>query len=686
MTNTSIRRSGSQLAIALCLSLAMGGAALAETTVETNSVLGTYLAARLAQGLRDTDAANALLKVALERDPGNAALLDQAFISEITAGNWQQAVGYATRAVASDPGNHLAHLVLGVDAFKAGRLGDAEKHFAEPANTPVALMARAWVLNTRKDQKGAGALLGSINDPNWVGFFRKLQAARMTDINGDAVGAGRLYQELFAANPGEYHLALAYARHASHSGDAKLAADVLGKHSAAVQQTHPMIDAAVDALSRGETLPLDVSSAAEGLAGVFYGFSQAVDGQGGVDLATIYTQLSLKLKPDDQLALFSLATIFEQVHKYDSAISTYKRLPADSPLHFDASVREGLNLNALEKTDDAKAALLSLANPAPTPANPPPGQNRAALHTEVEAAAGVSSHEHGVKVAALQKLFARAGLGDGGADGNFGPATLRSLGQLQRDAGLPETGAFDAPTRKALEDRILAAAPQTAKPLSPVRLVDLYTTIGNMLRGRKMFGDAADYYGKAIALIDKPVKPNWDQFYARAVCFERLNKWSQAEPDFLKAMELNPDEPLILNYLGYSWVDRKEHIDKALELIKKAVSLKPDDGYYVDSLGWAYFRMGRYKDAVEQLEHAVELKAEDPVINDHLGDAYWRDGRKLEAQFQWSTSLSSKPEAEDVPRLQDKLKNGLPDDTGAATAAKDAKPGDAAGTDKPKQP
>jgi len=116
MTTTSIRRSGSQLAIALCLSLAMGGAALAETTVETNSVLGTYLAARLAQGLRDTDAANALLKVALERDPGNAALLDQAFISEITAGNWQQAVGYATRAVASDPGNHLAHLVLGVDA------------------------------------------------------------------------------------------------------------------------------------------------------------------------------------------------------------------------------------------------------------------------------------------------------------------------------------------------------------------------------------------------------------------------------------------------------------------------------------------------------------------------------------------------------------------------------------------
>jgi tetratricopeptide (TPR) repeat protein len=300
---------------------------------------------------------------------------------------------------------------------------------------------------------------------------------------------------------------------------------------------------------------------------------------------------------------------------------------------------------------------------------------------EIDALGALASGARGDPVRSLQGLLKRAGLFDGKPDGHFGPATRDAVASLQKAAGLASSGQLDDQTRKALADKLTGAV--SAKVLQPDQIIELNQSIGNMLRGRKQFAEAADYYSKAIALIDKPQKDNWDQFYSRAVCYERTNQWPKAEDDFRKAMDLNPNEPLILNYLGYSWVDRNLHIDEALELIKKAVSLKPDDGYYIDSLGWAYFRMGRYAEAVEQLERAVELKAEDPVINDHLGDAYWRAGRKLEAQFQWSTSLSSKPEAEDIPRIKDKLANGLPAETPSAATAD--KPADA-GKEKPKQP
>ena len=695
MTNTSFSRPlGSRLkasASALVLALTLTGVCvpLAQAAVETNSVLGTYLAARLAQQLRDTDAANSLLKVALDRDPSNAGLLDEAFISEVTGGNWPKAVAYATRAVAAEPGNQLAHIVLGVDAFKAGRLGEAERHFTQPGKAPVAVMARAWVLIARKDTKTANDLLGSITEPNWIGLYRRLQSALMADVAGDSAGAGTIYKELFAADPSAIDITLDYAHHASHMGDDKLAAEILAKHFANVAQHHPLADAANQAVQHGETMKLSVGSAADGLADTFYGFSQALQGQGGIDLALIYTQIALQLKPNDQLTLFALAGLLEQQKKYDEAIAVYKRLPAGSPLQFDADIRAGLNLNALDKTEEAKTALTALADPAHSA--PAPTLSREALHSEIENLAGVSPHEHGAKVDELQRLLGLGGYGDGGADGNYGPATSDAISKLQKSAGLSENGVLGAATRKALEERLAAAPQPAAAPLSNDRLIDLYSTIGRMLSGHKNFAGAADYFSKAIALLGKPEKANWDQYYSRAVCFERLNQWAKAEPDFQKAIDLNPNEPLILNYLGYSWVDRNEHIDQALDLIKKAVSLKPDDGYYVDSLGWAYFRMGRFDDAVQQLEHAVELKAADPTINDHLGDAYWRAGRKLEAQFQWSTALSSKPEPEDVSKIEAKLKDGLPPDPAAATAGADVAkpasiPADNTGTDKPKLP
>ena len=165
--------------------------------------------------------------------------------------------------------------------------------------------------------------------------------------------------------------------------------------------------------------------------------------------------------------------------------------------------------------------------------------------------------------------------------------------------------------------------------------VQSYLSYGNMLRGRERFAEAAEIYSEALAQIPEPGAADWSVFYYRGIAYERTKQWALAEADFKKALELSPDQPLVLNYLGYSWVDMGMNLTEAMAMIRKAVELRPNDGYIVDSLGWAHYRLGDYASAVTELERAVSLRPEDPVINDHLGDAYWQQDRPLEAQFQW---------------------------------------------------
>lgn len=165
--------------------------------------------------------------------------------------------------------------------------------------------------------------------------------------------------------------------------------------------------------------------------------------------------------------------------------------------------------------------------------------------------------------------------------------------------------------------------------------VETLIAYGNMLRGRERYDEASEIYTRAISQLNEPTQVDWSLYYSRGITYERTNQWPKAEADFHKALELHPDQPLVLNYLGYSWVDMKMNLDPALDMIRKAVELRPNDGYIVDSLGWAYYRLGRFDEAVVELERAVSLMASDPIINDHLGDAYWKVGRILEAQFQW---------------------------------------------------
>jgi tetratricopeptide (TPR) repeat protein len=193
--------------------------------------------------------------------------------------------------------------------------------------------------------------------------------------------------------------------------------------------------------------------------------------------------------------------------------------------------------------------------------------------------------------------------------------------------------------------------------------------LGNVLRGHKKFAECANVYSKGVSAIQKPEKANWVVYYFRGICYERSKQWAKAEADLMKALELFPDQPHVLNYLGYSWIDQGIKLDEGMEMIKKAVQQRPDDGYIVDSLGWAYYRLGNYEEATKQLERAIELKPEDPTINDHLGDAYWRVGRVLEARFQWAHARDLKPDVEELPKIEEKLKEGLPDETSSQAKA-----------------
>lgn len=203
------------------------------------------------------------------------------------------------------------------------------------------------------------------------------------------------------------------------------------------------------------------------------------------------------------------------------------------------------------------------------------------------------------------------------------------------------------------ERRLEAMA--AALPDRPQALVEL----GDILRAHSNFAEAAAAYDRAVQRLPRPAARDWRIFYSRGVAYERAGQWPRAEADLKHALELQPEQPLVLNYLGYTWIDKGVNIDDAVKMIRRAVELRPNDGYIVDSLGWAYYRLGDFRHATEVLERAIELLPEDPTINDHLGDVYWRNGRLAEARYQWRRALQFKPEAEEIKSIESKLDRGL---------------------------
>lgn len=186
---------------------------------------------------------------------------------------------------------------------------------------------------------------------------------------------------------------------------------------------------------------------------------------------------------------------------------------------------------------------------------------------------------------------------------------------------------------------------------------DAAITQADLLRANDRYAEAAQVLDGLIAKQGE--RADWRLLYMRGVSLERAGRWADAEKDLTRALAQQPNEPELLNYLGYTWIDRGERLDQALDMVRRASEANPHSGAMVDSLGWAYYRLGDYKTAVEKLELAVELEPADPEINNHLGDAYWRVGRRREAQFQWNRVLTLEPNAATRAAVEAKLKSGL---------------------------
>jgi tetratricopeptide (TPR) repeat protein len=528
---------------------------------EPGTLLGNYLAGRVARGDHDTAAAADFYSRALAEDPNNELILEQAFLLETAAANWGRAVELARELVKVEPSHRIAQFLLGCEAFKRGDYKEADEHFAAARQGPIAdltsSLARAWVQQASGKTDQAFATLDTLSDADWAQFYQRYHRALIADVAGKRELARVAFAQAFKKNPATLRVADAYARHSVNANNRKLAKQTLKTHIAKSAQ-HPLSTALLNDIEAGKTPPLLVTNPTDGLAEVFYGIGDALAGEGGLDMGIIFLQFALYLEPDFPLAQVALAEAYDTAKRYDLELAAFGNINEDSPLWLNVQIQKALALNSLERVDDAKALL----------------------------------------------------------------------------------------------EKIIAKNPKDIRP---------YDALGNILRSHERYAEARDYYSRAIALIGKPTKDNWTLYYARGVCNERLKDWPQAEADLKRALELSPDESPVLNYLGYTWVDQSQNLKTAMDYIRKAVKLKPDDGYYIDSLGWAYYRLGNIQSAVEHLERAVELRPDDPVINDHLGDAYWRTGRKLEAKYQWQQSLTLKPDKDLIATIDKKLKDGLAD-------------------------
>jgi tetratricopeptide (TPR) repeat protein len=523
------------------------------------SLSGNYLAGRLAGSLRDSDAAAAYFAAALKEDPKNPELLERAFVWVLAEGKLDEAMRLADRVAQINPSNREARLALAIRAIKARQFLTARTQLDQAARGPLgdltATLLSAWTSAGSGDSAKALQTIEKLRSAEWSAALRDFHAGLILDAAGKTADAKTRLDASYAADRSALRVVEALARNRSRGGTKEEALAPVAEFEAVLPR-HPLIRQLRADIEAGTKLPPLVGDVREGAAEVLYGLAGALARQRGEDLAIIYLRLALHLDPTHNMAIITLADIYETLNQHARAIEVYEMLPAASPLKHNAEIQAALALDKLDRTEEA-----------------------------------------------IKKLQA----------------------QIEADPKDYES--------------ILA--------------------LGNIFRSRERFPEAAEAYSKAVDLVPQPTKAHWTLFYVRGIAFERSKQWDKAELDLKKALELSPDQPLVLNYLGYSWVDQGRNLDEGLEMIKKAVELQPDDGFIVDSLGWAYYRLGRFEEAVTELERAVELRPQDPVLNDHLGDAYWKVGRQLEAQFQWSHAKELKPEAAELVKIEAKLKNGL---------------------------
>jgi tetratricopeptide (TPR) repeat protein len=528
-----------------------------------SSASGSYLAARIARAERDVTVASTYYRSVLRTDPKNPDLLELAFLSTLQSGAVEDTVPLAERLVAIDKGHRIARLALGVKGIKSGQFAQARTHLAIAAQGPIAdltaTLLTAWSWHGSNNYKNGIAQIDKLSGPEWYRLFKDLHAGLILDLANQRPDALKRIERVRAVDPASLRNIDAYARMLSRAGRDAEAEKAYADFSLALVR-HPLVESALAELKAGKKLAPLAANVSAGAAEVLYGLGAALSQeQGGEDLGMVYLQLAIYLNPEHPLAVVALGNLLEATKKYEAAADTYERVPESSPLRRKALIQRALNLDVLDRKDEARERLQALAEEKPGD---------------------------------IEGLFAYA----------------------------------------------------------------------NVLRAGKRYPEAVEVYTKIIKALGEPKREHWSVYYYRGMSLERAKQWPLAEKDFQEALKLTPENPQVLNYLGYSWVDQGINLDPALDMIRKAVALRPKDGYIVDSLGWAYYRLGRYEEAAAELEKAIALSPSDATINDHLGDAFWRTDRKLEARFQWLRAIENKPEPEDLAKIEKKLKEGLPDE------------------------
>lgn len=525
-----------------------------------SSLEGNYLAGRFAGSQSDYRASADYFASALIDAPDDKFLLERTLSLYIAAGELTEIRTFAERLLAADPGSPIASLTIGLDDFRAARWEDAIQNLKGARSGPLLTLAveiiSAWAEQGEGNTDAALARLAKLDGEKWYLFFRHYHAGLIASLAGRDDVAAQELKAAIAIDDSPVAVVDAATRALARAGDQAGAKAIIDKAVGAAPGHPLLLDIAKMLDSKRKPTPR-ASTVNEGAAEILSGLGTAIVREDANDLGVVLLQLGLALDPNEDMTRITLAENFERLNRPNEAIAVLDKVGKRSVLRRNADIMIAFDYNALDKVDEARAAL----------------------------------------------------------------------------------------------NRVIRKDPKDKEALNG---------LGNILRTRKMFAEASEVYTRAIKAIGpNPRKEDWQAFYNRGITYERTDRWPAAEADFKKALELMPDQPLVLNYLGYSWIDRGINLKEGMLLIEKAVTLAPSDGYIIDSLGWAHYKLGEYDLAVRHLEKAVDLMPSDPTINDHLGDAYWQVGRHLEARFQWNHAKASKPEPEELVKIEAKIANGL---------------------------